>query len=80
MPLPYMVQFLVERQSSRILHMTAVRDIGEGTDALAGVVIVGVSIWWHASAKKWFTGPISNLGEEEAAPPATGAIEEPEPA
>ena len=28
---------------------------------LTGGVLIGIWIWWHLSAKKWFKGPISNL-------------------
>jgi amino acid transporter len=32
------------------------------------VVLAGVSIWWHTSAKKWFKGPIRNIDDEIADP------------
>jgi hypothetical protein len=30
---------------------------------LTGGVILAVTIWWHASAKKWFTGPRHTIDE-----------------
>jgi amino acid transporter len=32
------------------------------------VVILGVALWWMASARKWFKGPIRNIDEEIADP------------
>jgi hypothetical protein len=32
------------------------------------IVIAAVAIWWMASARKWFTGPIRNIDDEIADP------------
>jgi undecaprenyl pyrophosphate phosphatase UppP len=36
------------------------------TIVAVAVVVGGATIWWFASAKKWFTGPRQNLIEKAA--------------
>jgi hypothetical protein len=57
------------------IHLRAVHPAGGGPDHAANfnytivavvVVLGGATVWWFASASKWFTGPQQNLIEKAA--------------